>query len=305
MIVESVSELIGNTPIIKLQRVCENLDINLYAKCEFLNPTYSIKDRIGYNMIQEALKKGLIDKNTVLIEPTSGNTGIALASTCASLGMKLVLTMPESMSKERISLLKAFGAKLVLTPSKLGMKGAVDKAKELANEIENSYILDQFQNRANPRSHIKTTAVEIVRDMGKNIDIFVSSVGTGGTITGIGHIIKEANPDVKIVAVEPAKSPILSGGDPGVHAIQGIGAGFIPKVLDMLVYDEVCQVKDEDAIDMSRKLAKKEGLLVGISSGANVFASIQVGSKKENRGKNIVTMLCDTGERYISSGLYE
>jgi len=306
MIVESVTELIGNTPILKLKGASNSCKANIYGKCEFLNPTHSVKDRVGLNMIRDAFEKGYIDKDSTLIEATSGNTGIALASVCASMGLKLILTMPESMSLERRALLKALGAKVVLSDASLGMSGSIQKAKELNKSIKNSFILSQFENLSNPKAHMKTTALEIIKDMKDvGIDIFVSSVGTGGTITGVGQILKEFNPDIKIVAVEPKKSPVLSGGKPGTHAIQGIGAGFVPKVLDILVYDEVFQVKDDDAIETSREIAKKEGILVGISSGANVFAAMKLGLREENRGKNIVTILCDTGERYLSSGLYE
>ncbi len=305
MVVKSVAELIGHTPMLELNNICKDKEFMIYAKCEFLNPTFSIKDRIGYGMILDAFERNLINENSVIIEPTSGNTGIALASVCASMNLKLILVMPESMSEERKILLKALGAELVLTSASLGMNGAVLKAKELLKKIKNSYMPNQFENPSNPRSHIKTTAVEIMKDMGKKIDIFVSSVGTGGTITGIGHILKEFNPDIKIVAVEPKRSPVLSGGEAGMHGIQGIGAGFVPEVLDTLIYDEVFQVDDKDAFLMSRELAKKEGLLVGISSGANVFAAKSIGEKEENRGKNIITLLCDTGERYLSSGLYD
>jgi len=306
MIVESVTELIGNTPILKLKGASNSCKANIYGKCEFLNPTHSVKDRVGLNMIRDAFEKGYIDKDSTLIEATSGNTGIALASVCASMGLKLILTMPESMSLERRALLKALGAKVVLSDASLGMSGSIQKAKELNKSIKNSFILSQFENLSNPKAHMKTTALEIIKDMkDAGIDIFVSSVGTGGTITGVGQILKEFNPDIKIVAVEPKKSPVLSGGKPGTHAIQGIGAGFVPKVLDILVYDEVFQVKDDDAIETSREIAKKEGILVGISSGANVFAAMKLGLREENRGKNIVTILCDTGERYLSSGLYE
>ncbi len=305
MIASNVTELIGNTPIVKLNEASKRSDSNIYGKCEFLNPTHSVKDRVGLNMIEDAFSKGLIDKDSTIIEATSGNTGIALASVCASLGLKLILTMPKSMSIERRSLLKALGAEVVLSDASLGMDGSIKKAKELNKSIKNSYILSQFDNFANPEAHMKTTALEIIKDMKDiGIDIFVSSVGTGGTITGVGQILKEFDPNIKIVAVEPKKSPVLSGGKLGVHAIQGIGAGFVPKVLDILVYDEVFQVRDEDAFDTSRELAKKEGLLVGISSGANVYAAMSIAQKDENRGKNIVTILCDTGERYLSSGLY-
>ena len=304
-IANSVVDIIGNTPMIRLREASSSSGANVFGKCEFLNPTHSVKDRIGSNMILDAMQKGLIKDDTLIIEATSGNTGIALASVCAALGLKLVLTMPDSMSLERRKLLKGLGAELVLTDSALGMKGSVDRAIELSKEIPNSYIPSQFENPANPQAHIKTTAKEIWEQMDGKIDIFVASVGTGGTITGIAEVLKEHNPDIKVVAVEPKSSAVLSGESAGAHKIQGIGAGFVPKVLNRAVYDEVFKIEYEDALESARNLAKKEGLLVGISSGANVFASIKIGSKEENRGKNIVTILCDTGERYLSSGLYE
>jgi len=299
---QNVTELIGNTPLVKIN-ICK--DALILGKCEFMNPTHSVKDRIGNHMIQEALKDGSINKNTIVIEPTSGNTGIALASICASLGIKLMLTMPESMSLERRQLLKAFGAELVLTDAKKGMLGAVNRAKELGEEIENSFIPQQFANPANPEIHRRTTALEILKDTDGKIDILVVAVGTGGSITGIGEILKEHIPNIEIITVDPATSPVLSGGKPGPHAIQGIGAGFIPDTLNTEIYGEVLKVTNEDAIKTSRKLAKDEGLLVGISSGANVFASMLVASRQENKGKTIVTILCDTGERYLSAGLYD
>ncbi|MCF6309474.1 MAG: cysteine synthase A [Sulfurimonas sp.] len=300
---KNVTELIGNTPLVKINIASSNALV--LGKCEFMNPTHSVKDRIGNNMIQEALKQGYIMKNTTVIEPTSGNTGIALASVCASLGIKLILTMPDSMSLERRQLLKALGAKLVLTDAKLGMQGAVSKADELGNEIENSFVPQQFSNMANPEIHRKTTGQEILKDTDGKIDILVVAVGTGGSITGIGEALKVHNPDIEIIAVEPEKSPVLSGGHAGPHEIQGIGAGFIPEVLNTEIYGEIIKVSNEDAIKYSRELAKKEGLLVGISSGANAFVSAQVADREVNRGKTIVTILCDTGERYLSSGLYD
>jgi len=302
---KSVIELIGNTPLVKLNGVSNETKSTILGKCEFLNPTHSVKDRVGFNMIQDALDKGLINHDSIIIEPTSGNTGIGLAAVCASFGLELILTMPSSMSIERQKLLLALGAKLVLSEPQLGMKGAVDKANELAKETPNSFVPQQFSNKANPAIHTKTTAEEIWRDTNGKIDIFVASVGTGGTLMGVGSTLKKKNPNIKIIAVEPDVSAVLSGEKAGIHKIQGIGAGFIPDVLDTDIFDEIVKVSYEDSVTTSRELAKNEGLLVGISSGANVFASKQVALKNENRGKNIVTILCDTGERYLSSGLYE
>lgn len=299
-----ITELIGNTPLVKLRKASSNGGIVL-GKCEFLNPTHSIKDRIGFNMINEALIDGLINKNTTIIEPTSGNTGIALASVCAAFGIKLILTMPSSMSLERRKLLKALGAKLVLTEPEKGMKGAVEKADELSKTIENSFVPQQFKNSANPSIHRVTTAQEILKDTEGNVDILVAAVGTGGSITGIGEVLKQYNPNIKIVAVEPLSSPVLSGGNPGAHKIQGIGAGFIPDILNTKIYDEIIQVTNEDAIETSRALANEEGLLVGISSGANVYVASLIAARPENKDKTIVTILCDTGERYLSTVLYE
>ena len=302
---KNVTELIGNTPLVLLRDISNETNTTVLGKCEFLNPTHSVKDRIGANMIKTALKEGKIDKNTTIIEPTSGNTGIALASVCASFGLKLILAMPSSMSLERRKLLKAFGAKLVLTEPELGMKGAIDKAFELSKEIKNSFIPNQFENEANPEIHSLTTVKEILRDTDGKIDIFVAAVGTGGTLTGCGKVLKNYDPDIKIVAVEPSSSPVISGGKPASHKIQGIGAGFIPKIFDRDIIDEVIQVKDSIALTSAREIAKNEGLLVGISSGANIYAAKQIAQREENRGKVIVTILCDTGERYLSSGLYD
>ncbi|MBN1838563.1 MAG: cysteine synthase A [Campylobacterales bacterium] len=305
MYAHNVTELIGNTPLVKLNHVSNASDTLVLGKCEFLNPSHSVKDRIGFNMIKTALEKGFINEHSVIIEPTSGNTGIGLATVCASLGLKLILTMPSSMSVERRKLLAALGAELVLTEPTLGMKGAVDKANELSKEIPNAFVPQQFANESNPAIHYQTTAEEIWRDTEGKVDIFIAAVGTGGTITGTGKRLKELNPNIQIIAVEPETSPVLSGGNPGPHKIQGIGAGFIPSVLDTKIYNEVVKVSYENAIETSRNLAKKEGLLVGISAGANVYVSSEVAKRAENRGKTIVTILCDTGERYLSAGLYE
>jgi len=302
---KNVTELIGNTPLVQLQESSNRSGATVLGKCEFMNPTHSVKDRIGTNMIKTALEEGLINDDTTVFEPTSGNTGIALASICAGLGIKLVLTMPSSMSIERRKLLKALGAELVLTEPEKGMKGAVDKANELAEQTDNSFVPQQFNNGANPDIHRKTTAKEILADTDGKIDILVAAIGTGGTITGTGEVLKEHNPDIQVIAVEPEASPVLSGGKPGPHRIQGIGAGFVPGVLNTVVYDEVVQVSNEDAIATSRKLASEEGLLVGISAGANAYIAEQIASRPENKGKVIVTILCDTGERYLSSGLYD
>jgi cysteine synthase len=298
-------ELIGNTPILRLGRLSGEAHANIFGKCEFMNPNGSVKDRIGSNLIKTAMNEGLINENTTIIEPTSGNTGIALASVCAVLGLKLVLTMPSSMSIERQKLLRAFGADIELTPPELGMSGAVSKAVELAAKIPNSFIPQQFENRANPDIHRKTTALEILEQMDGKIDIFVAAVGTGGTITGIGDVLKSKIPSIQIVAVEPKDSPVLSGGKAGPHKIQGIGAGFVPKVLNTSIYGEVVQVSNEDAFAMSRNIAKTEGILIGISAGANLHAATQIAQRPENKGKNIVTILCDTGERYLSTTLFD
>lgn len=302
---ENVTQLIGNTPLVKLNLQSQKSGSLILGKCEFLNPTHSVKDRIAFSMIKKAFEEKLITKDSVIIEPTSGNTGIGLASVCASYGLKLILTMPSSMSMERRKLLSALGAELVLTEPQFGMQGAINKAEEIAKNTPNSFIPQQFANEANPEIHIKTTAEEIWRDTDGKVDIFVAAVGTGGTVMGVGTALKAKNPNIKVYAVEPDVSPVLSGGKAGPHKIQGIGAGFIPKVLDTHIYDEVLQVSYEDSVATSRELAKSEGLLVGISAGANVFASEQIASRAENKGKVIVTILCDTGERYLSSGLYE
>ncbi|WP_297986569.1 cysteine synthase A [uncultured Campylobacter sp.] len=300
-IANSVSELIGNTPLIKINKF--GTEANILAKCEFLNPSHSVKDRIALNMIENAIATNKIDTNTTIIEPTSGNTGVGLAMIAAERGLKIILTMPSSMSIERQKLLKAFGAQLVLTDPKYGMQGAVDEAQRLAKEIPNSFIPSQFDNQANPDMHKRTTALEIWNDTDGKVDIFIAGFGTGGTVSGVGEILKSKNPNIKVIAVEPAKSPLLSKGEAGPHMIQGIGANFIPKNLNKDIIDEFFTISNEDAIATAKSLAQNEGLLVGISSGANIYAASQIA--KENPGKTIVTILCDTGERYLSTVLYE
>lgn len=304
-IAKNITELIGNTPLVRLNKASKISGANIIAKCEFMNPTSSVKDRIGFNMIRRAMEDGTIKEDTTIIEPTSGNTGIALAANCAALDLKLILTMPESMSIERRKLLKAFGAELVLTPAVLGMSGAIAKAEELSCMIPNSVVLQQFKNMANPEIHMLTTAQEILRDTDKKVDAFVAAVGTGGTLSGTAKIPKEQIPNIAIFAVEPEKSAVLSGESAGPHAIQGIGAGFIPDTLDVSVYGEIIKVSNEDAIKTAKMLAKDEGLLVGISAGANVYATMQIASREEFRGKTLITILCDTGERYLSTELFD
>lgn len=306
-IAQNLTDLIGNTPLLEVRNYNaeEKLEAKLVAKLEYFNPLSSVKDRIGYAMIKDAEDRGVINKDTVIIEPTSGNTGIALAFVAAARGYKLILTMPDTMSVERRNLLKALGAELVLTPGAEGMKGAIRKAEELAASTANSYLPQQFNNPANPEIHRKTTAEEIWRDTDGKVDVFVAGVGTGGTVTGVGEVLKRYNPNVKIVAVEPADSPVLSGGNPGPHKIQGIGAGFVPQVINTAIIDEIFKVKNEEAFTATRNLAKREGLLVGISSGAAAFAATEIAKRPENKGKTIVVLLPDTGERYLSTVLFE
>ncbi|MDD5717077.1 MAG: cysteine synthase A [Sulfuricurvum sp.] len=304
-IASNITELIGNTPLVRLNAPSALNGATILGKCEFMNPTSSVKDRIGFNMIRTAMAEGKINEETLIIEPTSGNTGIALASICAALGLKLTLTMPESMSIERRNLLKALGANLVLTPAALGMKGSIDEANALVAANPNAIILQQFANPSNPEIHRLTTAQEILNDTDGKIDIFIAAVGTGGTLTGIGEALKAVLPDLQIIAVEPKDSPVLSGGKPGPHKIQGIGAGFVPEVLNTSIYQEIITVSNEEAIAASKALARSEGLLVGISAGANVHAASLVAARSENQGKTIVTILCDTAERYLSTPLFE
>ena len=305
-IYEKVTDLIGNTPLVHLANYEKNraLEAKILAKLEYFNPAGSVKDRIAKAMLDDAEQKGILKKGAVIIEPTSGNTGIGLASVAAARGYRLILTLPETMSVERRNLLRAYGAELVLTEGAKGMKGAIEKAKELAADTENSFIPGQFENQANPQAHRETTGPEIWRDTDGTVDIFVAGVGTGGTITGVGEYLKSQNPAVKVVAVEPATSPVLSKGTPGPHKIQGIGAGFVPDTLNTAVYDEIIPVENEDAFATGKAIAREEGVLVGISSGAAVFAATELAKRPENRGKNIVVLLPDTGDRYLSTPLF-
>ncbi|CAM4207816.1 cysteine synthase A [Bacillus paramycoides] len=302
-VAQSVSELIGKTPIVKLNRIVESDSADVYLKLEFMNPGSSVKDRIALAMIEDAEKKGLLKEGDTIIEPTSGNTGIGLAMVAAAKGYKAILVMPETMSIERRNLLRAYGAELVLTPGPEGMGGAIRKATELAKE-HGYFIPQQFQNQANPEIHRLTTGPEIVEQMGDQLDAFIAGIGTGGTITGAGEVLKEAYEDIKIYAVEPADSPVLSGGKPGPHKIQGIGAGFVPETLDVEVYDEIIQVKTEQAFEYARRVAKEEGILVGISSGAVIYAATEV-AKKLGKGKKVLVIIPSNGERYLSTPLYQ
>jgi cysteine synthase A len=306
-IYKSVVELIGKTPLVELSKYenNENLEAKILAKVEYFNPTGSVKDRIGFSMIEDAEKKGILNKDTIIIEPTSGNTGVGLALVAAAKGYKLVLTMPETMSVERRKLLKAYGAELVLTPGADGMKGAIKKAEELAVQYKNAFIPQQFNNESNPECHKRTTGVEIWNDTDGKVDAFIAGVGTGGTLTGVAEYLKEQNPNVKIIAVEPSSSPVLAGGKPGPHKLQGIGAGFVPSVLKMDLVDEIIEVKNEDAFAVTKTLATVEGLLVGISSGAATYAALQVAKRPEFKGKNIVVVLPDTGQRYLSTTVFD
>jgi len=306
MIAHSLIDLIGNTPLLELSGTEHELKLGarLIAKLEFLNPARSVKDRTALALIERAERKGLIGPDTVIVEPTSGNTGIGLALIAAIRGYSLILTMPDAMSVERRTLLRSLGAELVLTPAYEGMAGAISKAQQLKEQIGNAYIPQQFENPANPEVHSRTTAEEIIRDTDGQVDIFVAGIGTGGTITGVGHVLKQRNPKVKVVGVEPYGSPVLSGGKPGPHKLQGIGAGFQPKVLSTTVYDEIVRIKDEEAFAIGRLLASKDGVLAGISSGAATAAAIKLARRPENEGKTIVVLLPDTGERYLSTQMY-
>jgi cysteine synthase A len=304
-IYDDITKTIGNTPLVRINKLGKGSGATILAKLESFNPLSSVKDRLGLALIEDAEKRGVLNKDSIIIEPTSGNTGVALAFVAATKGYKLILTMPETMSMERRQLLKILGAELVLTEGAKGMKGAVEKAEELAKTTPNSFIPQQFNNPANPEIHRKTTAEEVWNDTDGKVDIFIGGVGTGGTVTGVGEVLKKRKPDVKIIAVEPKDSPVLSGGKPGPHKIQGIGAGFVPGVFNAKIVDEIIPVANEDAGTIARRLAKEEGILVGISSGAALWAALQVANRPENKGKTIVVLLPDTGERYLSTWLFQ
>ena len=306
IIYDSVLDLVGNTPLIRLHKIEEkyNLGARLVAKIEYFNPAGSVKDRVAKKMLADALERGVIKEGATIIEPTSGNTGIGLAAAAAALGFKTIFTMPETMSVERRQLLMAYGGEIVLTPGAKGMQGAIDKAREIAEVTDNSFIPGQFENPANPKAHIETTGPEIWRDTDGNVDFFVAGVGTGGTVSGVGEYLKSQKPEVKIVAVEPATSPVLSKGTSGAHKIQGIGAGFVPDTLNTSIYDEVFPVENDDAFDMAKEIAHLEGILVGISSGAALYSAVNVAKREENKGKTVVVLLPDTGERYLSTALF-
>lgn len=304
-IANDITELVGNTPLVRIRRMTQGMDAEVVAKLEYFNPSHSVKDRIGVSMVDAAEKAGLIKPDTILVEPTSGNTGIALAFVCAARGYRLVLIMPDTMSRERRMLLRAYGAELILTPGSEGMMGSIRKAEELVESDSRYVMLQQFQNPANPEIHRRTTAEEIWRDTDGKVDILVAGVGTGGTITGVGEVLKARKPEVRCVAVEPAGSPVLSGGARGPHMIQGIGAGFVPAVLNTAIYDEVIQVTNEDAFETARRMAREEGLLVGISSGAATWAALEVARRPESAGKLMVVIIASFGERYLSTPLYK
>ena len=305
MIAKNIEELVGNTPLVRINSLSDETGTTILGKCEFMNPTSSVKDRIAYNMINEAMKRGEITKETTIIEPTSGNTGIGLAAICAAKGLRLILTMPDSMSIERRKLLSHLGAELVLTPTAEGMNGAIEKADALVKELDNAIVLQQFNNPDNPSVHRTTTAIEILDDTHGNIDCFVAAVGTGGTLTGTAEVLKKKVPNLQVVAVEPETSAVLEGKPAGPHKIQGIGAGFIPGILNTDIYDEVIAVSNDESFDMAAKMAKAEGLLIGISAGANLEAAYRLAKRPENKGKTIVTILCDTAERYLSTELFD